>query len=951
MTVSTHAHTAVLPSGLVLVCSGARSKVSYNTFDRGHSSFMSQESLMLEDGRNGHAKSAFGLSSSMSVRTVLITGFTLVVATLIVVGVVLVYALSPSSPTSSNGLPTLQSAEFIATCLSSHKTTKTGVNVPPRAFDASISPILIRNGTVYDGRGNTYLNHDVLLNGGLIAQIGQGLSAAGAVVYDAQGRFVTPGIVDMHSHVGLSNWIALSGNSDTNEATNPTTPQVRAIDAFNPSDPAIGIIRSGGVTTSQVLPGSANTMGGEGFLIKMKDSYYFSDIVIPNAPRILKMACGENPRRVYGSRTQMPQTRMGAAWVMRQRFEAAQKLIAAQKSWCAAGAEATNTPWPSDLSLDAVVALLQGDALLQNHCYLPTDFQMMMRLADEFNFTITAFHHGLSAYRITNLLKNITIATFADHGMFKQEGFDATVSQPALLAAAGVPYAIKSDHPVLNAQYMAFEMAKTVHWAVDVQQALKSVTSTPAAALGLSQRVGALAENMDADVVIWDRDIVQLGAMPTHVFIDGALVFNKTYVPPPVPLSTPGAINSNSCPIVQDLLTNISSCYAFSNVMIYQMDQVNNVYAGGNVVVQGGIITCVNTADYCTIPSQCAVFSQDQGYVTPSFIESGSHLGQLELPSESSTQDGTQDGSGVDGSYGQINAFEGIHMRTRHMSSAWAAGIGAAVSPPQMGRQLVAGVATAFQTCCGVTVNSTVIQQRVSLHLALGNSAKSSGLPASISGQVAALRLLFTNARAALNSTTAVPVWQTPFVQALQNQLPVSVEVDSADEISALLRLQAQFGFNVVIYGGAEAWLLASELGAINAGVILHSRQPPSTYETLRANPKNAAILTAAGVTVGVSTLDLDMVRGLRWDAGWAIEAGLSEQQAVATITKNIVNMFQISPANGGTQWSAGIGTIQVGTPARLNLFNGPPLSLQSQVIATTMGDQVQCLPKQWQQI
>ena len=834
---------------------------------------MSHESLMLEDGRNGHSKSAFAgsssSSSSLSIRTVLIGGFTLVVAAVIIMGIVLAYALAPPTSTSGNGLPTLKTEDFIATCLASHKTTKNGVNLAPRAFDSTIAPIIIRNGTVYDGRGNKFYNADVLLNGGLIAQIGQNLvSPAGAVEYDASNRFVTPGIVDMHSHVGLSNWIALSGNSDTNEATNPIYPQVRAIDAFNPSDPAIGIIRSGGVTTSQVLPGSANAMGGEGFMIKMKDSYYFSDIVIPNAPRILKMACGENPRRVYGGRTQTPQTRMGAAWLMRQRFEAAQKLIVAQRSWCAAGADATNTPWPSDLSLDAVVALLQGDALLQNHCYLPTDFQMMLRLAAEFNFTVTAFHHGLSAYRIPKLLKNITIATFADHGMFKQEGFDATVSQPAILAAAGVPYAIKSDHPVLNAQYMGFEMAKTVHWGVDVQQAIKSVTSSPAAALGLSQRVGALAANMDADVVVWDRDLIQLGAMPTLVFIDGALTYNKTFVPPTTPLTTAGAITPNSCPIVQNQLTNISGCYAFNSVNVYTMDQANSVL-NGNVVVQAGYITCVGTTTACPIPSACTVFSQDQGYLTPSFIESGSHLGQLELPSEQSTQDGTQDGSGVDGSYGQINAFEGIHMQTRHMNSAWAAGIGAAISPPQMGRQLVAGVATAFQTCCGVTVNSTVIQQRVSLHLSLGNSAKSTGLPNSISGQIAALRFLFTQAQTLANSTTAVPsAGQLPFVQAIQKQLPVSVEVDSADEIGALLRLQAQFGFNLIIYGGAEAWLLASQLGGINAGVILHSRQPPATYETLRANFQNAAILTAAGVTVGVSTLDLDMVRGLRWECG-----------------------------------------------------------------------------------
>ena len=167
--------------------------------------------------------------------------------------------------------------------------------------------LLIQNCTLHDGRGNVYDNYDILMEGGVIKQIGANLPAVTGNTYNVEGRHCTPGLIDMHSHLGVYSWPGdLWATQDGNEMTNPIFPQARAIDAFNPTDRALNWTRTGGITTSQILPGSGNAMGGEGLVVKHKVSPYISDLIVEDAPRLLKMACGENPKRVYGSRNITP---------------------------------------------------------------------------------------------------------------------------------------------------------------------------------------------------------------------------------------------------------------------------------------------------------------------------------------------------------------------------------------------------------------------------------------------------------------------------------------------------------------------------------------------------------------------------------------------------------------------------------------------------------------------
>jgi imidazolonepropionase-like amidohydrolase len=238
---------------------------------------------------------------------------------------------------------------------------------------------------------------------------------------------------------------------------------------------------------------------------------------------------------------------LGEAYLFRQSFAQARALINAQEDWCSAaenldayGEDASqqhlNTDFPEDLKLESLTALLRGQVKLNIHCYETHDIEAMIRHANEFNFNVSSFHHALEAYKIPAILKrarnNITIATFADHWGYKKEAFGASPDGPKLLHEAGIPVALKSDHPVLNSQHMAFEAAKATHYGLPPQEAFKSVTSVPARALGLGHRVGSLKVGYDADVVIWDRSPLELGAAPLQVFVDGLPLFDEKPIEP-----------------------------------------------------------------------------------------------------------------------------------------------------------------------------------------------------------------------------------------------------------------------------------------------------------------------------------------------------------------------------------------------------------------------------------
>jgi imidazolonepropionase-like amidohydrolase len=365
----------------------------------------------------------------------------------------------------------------------------------------------------------------VYIKDGKIAAVGESVNApSSATVVDAGGKFITPGIIDSHSHIAL--------DDDVNEATSPVTPHMMMIDAFDYQDKAIYRALAGGVTTSLLLHGSANMIGGQAIVIKHKYGLNRDAMLFPGAPPSIKFASGENPKRVYGRRNELPSTRMGNFEVQREAFVQARDYM---RSWDEYNAKVKRgdkdaTAPKRDLKLEALADVLRGKFLVQIHCYRADEFLTEISIAKEFGYKIRAFHHALEAYKVPEKLaaENIGIATFADWWGYKQEAWDAIPWNAVMAMRKGVRVAIKSDSDDF-ARRLNQEAAKTMRYGgATEEEALKMITLNAAWIIGVDDRVGSIEPGKDADLVIWDGYPLSSAAVPSKVFIDGDVYFDRS---------------------------------------------------------------------------------------------------------------------------------------------------------------------------------------------------------------------------------------------------------------------------------------------------------------------------------------------------------------------------------------------------------------------------------------
>ncbi len=404
--------------------------------------------------------------------------------------------------------------------------TSSAVNKNPypstyRAYPGA--PTALVGATVFDGAGGRIDRGTVLFADGKVVGVGGADLAvpAGYVRIDGTGKFVTPGIIDIHSHLGVYPSPGIEANSDGNEATDPTTPEVWAEHSVWPQDPGFSrALANGGVTSLEILPGSANLVGGRSVTLKNVPSRTMQGMKFPGAPYGIKMACGENPKRVYGGKGRIPSTRMGNIAVGRQTW-------LDTKKWMADGRKGR------DLAKETLAGVLDGEILVQNHCYRADEMAIMIDMSKEMGYKISTFHHAVESYKVADLLRanDICSAVWADWYGFKMESFDGIPENAAFIHNAGACTIIHSDDENgiqrLNQEAAKAQAAgRRAGIVIPDEQVIRWLTLNPAHAMGIEAMTGSLTSGKMADVVLWNGNPLSVYSRPEKVWIDGALMFD-----------------------------------------------------------------------------------------------------------------------------------------------------------------------------------------------------------------------------------------------------------------------------------------------------------------------------------------------------------------------------------------------------------------------------------------
>ncbi|KAF1846240.1 uncharacterized protein K460DRAFT_283339 [Cucurbitaria berberidis CBS 394.84] len=871
-------------------------------------------------------------------------------------------ANNTTKPINTLSIKRLQDEYAACSTLRSKPATTSGTRDFNKRWTNTTKPLLIRNATIWTGepapgtsdedaragKGWSWLSSDIFVDRGLIWNIASRIDLKtlphDTDIFDAKGRQVTAGIVDMHSHAGLGSVGNLE--DDSNELSSDITPYVRSIDGIDPLQPEIEFIKSGGVTTSLILPGSGNNIGGEAFVLKfavgtkngrleVSQQDMFAD---PDKTwRYMKMACGENAKFVYGKQGERgPFSRLGEAWQFRHAFEQATKYVQEQDEWCAAadalGMENMATHLRQELEFESLGAVLRGQVKVNTHCYTVADLEAFVRHTNEFKFRVYAFHHAHQTFLVPEVLKRAwggtpAAALFADNMYYKVEAYTASERAGALLYAHNITPTYVSDNPVLNSQHVVFEAAKAYRNGLPYHAALGSVTSAPAELLGLGHRIGKIRLGFDADLVVWDSDPLSVGGTPVQVWIDGAKQFdNPIELKKPVQLPAVPDVELAKALEKSDvegsvILTGISNVHHSAYLDPTQADR--SVVA----IISNGTITCVGLCESeITIlksnTESLKTIDLKNGYFTAPFTAFGTALGLQEIDAMTDTHDGLPPADGI------TFALEGISFGGKQLAAAFDHGVTKAISAPSLGGIDSKGVSVGFHTGANNRLEEGAIwNAEVALHYQLTPGVKNDKTT-SISKAIGDLiaKLLDAVDELRKNKTADVPskekFQESAYLKrVVQGDIPLVLSAHSADTIASIIRSKAYIEsaiaespisttsptkkLRIVIIGGAEAHLVANEVAAADIPIVLAPLLPHAqSWDQRRGltgpplTNVSTNILLDAGVLLGICVEETWESRDLGLLAGIAFansEGRLSEREALDLVGANFDRILDIT--------------------------------------------------------
>ncbi|HET9373100.1 MAG TPA: amidohydrolase family protein [Vicinamibacterales bacterium] len=828
------------------------------------------------------------------------------------------------------------------------------VSEPVRAQAQTAGVVAIRNATILTVTRGTIRNGTIVLRDGKIAAVGQNVQIpAGAEIVDGTNKFVSPGIIDAHSHIA---------NDAINEGGTSVSAMVDMGEVLDPTDIAIQRDVAGGLTIANVMHGSANSIGGQTVVIKLRWGVAKgSDLVMQGALPGIKFALGENPKRQgLASNTgprRYPGTRQGVEFTIRDAFTRAK---AYQKEWQAhekAKASGQDIQPPRrDLQLDSLVEILEGKRLVHVHCYRADEILMMIRLADEMGFKVATFQHVLEGYKVAKEIAahGAGASTFSDWWGYKIEAEDAIPGNAGLMTHKGVNVSINSDSAE-HARRLNTEAAKSVRWGdITDDQAMALVTMNPATQLRIADRVGSLEVGKDADVVIWNAHPLSTYAIVERTYIDGIVRYDRVAELARIEqvekekasmAGNRGAGNGNGgqrgggAADTPGNLFNVPSqgadiqlnangpVWAITNARIVPV--VGAVIERGTVVIRGNKIQAIGAN--ASVPSGARTVDAAGASVYPGFIDAATDMG-LNEPGV----------RGMDDVSEMLDFNQMLRTRVAYQSDSDAIPVarveGVTSAAIFMGGGVITGEVP-LMNLDGWTWEENALRPTTGLAMTFpsagggggrgggGGGGRGGGGGGNQQAQLAELDRLIKAAKSYGANPNRQMDWSLePLLPIVNKQQPFFVSAGSETAIRDAIAWAERNGINIVIRtGGASAVSSAALLKAKNVPVILQDiLTMPQGEDTFHAASYQApGLLAKAGVTFAFSSGGYDGVRLIPFQAAMSVAWGLDRDEAIKALTINAAKIFGADKM---------VGSLEAGKLANLIVVGGDPLEIRSQI-------------------
>jgi imidazolonepropionase-like amidohydrolase len=787
--------------------------------------------------------------------------------------------------------------------------------------------VLVRNATVLTVSGDVLAGADILVRGGKIAGLGPNRRPdAGMAVIDATGMFVMPGIIDTHSHFAVDGGV--------NESSLSVVPEVRVRDVVDGEDVQIYRALAGGVTTARLLHGSANCVGGQDAVIKLKFGRPGRELIVTDGPRGVKFALGENVKRTDG---RFPNTRLGVEAVYVRAFTEAQEYRRRWDEYEAGRESGKDLPEPRrDLRLEALADILKGDIKVHCHCYRADEILMLLRVADRFGIKVQSLQHVLEGYKIAPEIAahGASVSLFSDWWAYKIEAFDAIPFAAALLHEAGAAVCLKSDSNELM-RHLYQEAAKCMKYGgMSEADALKAITFNAARQLGLEKRIGSIEVGKDADLAIFNGHPLNTYSRVEMSLVEGEVYFQRApeLTPEPVAQARPTEPRAESV----KLPANVNGPIAIRGATVHPVS--GPPIPTGTVVIEQGRIRAIGQNGAGELPPNAVIIPAEGLHLYPGLIDAGTVLGLAELGSAQETNDFAEGGDFQP----DLRASVAVNPDSELIPVTRANGVTTVVTRPTGG--VVAGQG-ALINLAGWVPREMAVVDPLALHVefpAASPFASGDFNPGPFFGRglnrrlrdekVRRLKDLFAQAVAydeGRKQSQRLPA--RPQLEALvpyaRGQKPVIIQAERRQEIVDALALADELKIKVILSGATEAWKAADELKKRDVPVIVGPvmTMPQEREDRYDAPFTNAAKLAAAGVRFCIRSAGSSNTRNLPYEAAFAVSYGLPPEDGLKAVTLYPAQILGVADQ---------LGTIEVGKRANLVLATGDILQASSQVRA-----------------